>query len=344
MKLNRRTITLGCIMAISGLTGTAAMAQADKYPQRPIKFVVPFPAGGGTDNLTRLVAQKLTEDNGWTIVVENKPGAGGNVALDTTAKSPADGLTLVMAQTDNVVLNSLLYSKLPYDPIKDLRPVAMVAAGPAVVVVNADSPYKTLADVHAAAKKNPGKLTFASPGTGSLSHVILEAWQKSAGVNLQHVPYRGMSQAMPDLLGGRVDLYMGSVPTLLSHIQSGKVRALGVTTAERSHLIPEVPTYGEQGIKGIELASVWGVMAPAGTPNEIVNKLNVAIGKAVTDPATKKKSWIVALSSWEAARLRILKTRTTWTATSFDQSSKTLECLWSNRLGMFEKGAQCAPL
>lgn len=289
MKLNRRIITLGCIMAISGLTSTAAMAQADKYPQRPIKFIVPFPAGGGTDNLTRLVAHKLTEDNGWSIVVENKPGAGGNVALDTTAKSPADGLTLVMAQTDNVVLNSLLYSKLPYDPIKDLRPVAMVAAGPAVVVVNADSPYKTLSDVHAAAKKNPGKLTFASPGTGSLSHVILEAWQKSAGVSLQHVPYRGMSQAMPDLLGGRVDLYMGSVPTLLSHIQSGKVRALGVTTAERSHLIPEVPTYGEQGIKGIELASVWGVMAPAGTPDDIVNKLNVAIGKAVTDPVTKKK-------------------------------------------------------
>lgn len=286
MKLTRRAVALGCLLGIAGVG--SAWAESN-YPQRPIKFIVPFPAGGGTDNLTRLVSMKLTETYGWTVVVENKPGADGNVALDQTAKSPADGLTLVMAQTDNVVLNPLLYSKLSYNPDKDLRSVALVAAGPAVLVVKADSPYKSLDDIVQAAKQSPWKLTFASPGTGTISHLISEAWQKSSGVKFTHVPFRGMAQAMPDLLGGRVDMYMGSIPTLLSHIQSGKVRAIGVTTAQRSKLLPEVPTYTESGIKGVELASVWGVMAPAGTPDAIVRQLNEAINKVVLAPDTSKK-------------------------------------------------------
>lgn len=288
MKLTRRTtLAIGCMLALSTAAGMAS-AQGN-YPQRPIKILVPFPAGGGTDNLTRLLSTKLTDAYGWSIVVENKPGAGGNLALDQTAKAPADGLTLVMAQTDNVVLNPLLYSKLTYNPDKDLRSVALVAVGPAVLVVNADSPYKTLADVMQAAKKDPGRLTFASPGTGTISHLISEAWQKSSGVKFTHVPFRGMAQAMPDLLGGRIDMYMGSIPTLLSHIQSGKVRALGVTTAQRSKLLPDVPTYTESGIAGVELASVWGVMAPAGTPDAIVKQLNDAINKVVNAPETTKK-------------------------------------------------------
>lgn len=286
MKLTRRALALGCMLGVA--SAGAAWAQGP-FPQRAIKFIVPFPAGGGTDNLTRLVSIKLTEAYGWTVVVENKPGAGGNVALDQTAKSPADGLTLVMAQTDNVVLNPLLYSKLSYNPDKDLRSVALVAAGPAVLVVKADSPYKTLDDVVQAARKNPGQLTFASPGTGTISHLISEAWQKSSGVKFTHVPFRGMAQAMPDLLGGRVDMYMGSIPTLLSHIQSGKVRAIGVTTAQRSRQLPDVPTYTESGIKGVELASVWGVMAPAGTPEAVVRQLNEAINKVVLAPDTTRK-------------------------------------------------------
>lgn len=288
MKTDRRILAASYLMVLAACALPSAMAQPN-YPQRPIRFIVPFPAGGGTDAMTRLLANKLTEDNGWTFVVENKPGAGGNLALDQTAKSAPDGLTLVMAQTDNVVLNPLLYRKLSYDPVKDLRSVGLVAAGPAVLVVKADSPYKTLADLEKAARAAPGQLTFASPGTGTISHVISEAWQKSSGVKFSHVPYRGMAQAMPDLLGGRVDMYMGSVPTLLSHIQSGKVRALGVTSAERSAMIPEVPTYTESGIKGVELASVWGVMAPAKTPDDIVNRLNAAINKAINDPMTRKK-------------------------------------------------------
>ncbi len=250
---------------------------------------MPFPPGGGTDSLTRLVANKLTETLKWNFVVENKPGAGGNVALDTTAKAAPDGYTLVMAQTDNVVLNPLLYSKLTYDPVKDLVPVGLVASGPAVLVVRADSPYKTLADVVAAAKAAPAKLTFASPGLGTVSHLISELWQKSSGMKLTHVPYRGLAQALPDVLSGQVDMYMGSIPTLQGHIKGGKVRALAVTTAKRSPVLPQVPTYTESGIPGVELASVWGVMAPAGTPQNVIQRLNTELNKVLQQPDTREK-------------------------------------------------------
>ncbi|WP_406624165.1 Bug family tripartite tricarboxylate transporter substrate binding protein [Acidovorax sp. SDU_ACID1] len=283
MRISRRLILGASLLAAC----TATLAQ--DYPNKPIRFIVPFPPGGGTDSLTRLVANKLTETLKWNFVVENKPGAGGNVALDTTAKAPPDGYTLVMAQTDNVVLNPLLYSKLTYDPVKDLVPVGLVASGPAVLVVRADSPYKTLADVVAAAKAEPGKLTFASPGLGTVSHLISELWQKSSGMKLTHVPYRGLSQALPDVLSGQVDMYMGSIPTLQGHIKGGKVRALAVTTAKRSPVLPQVPTYTESGIPGVELASVWGVMAPAGTPDAVIQRINTELNKALQQPDMREK-------------------------------------------------------
>ena len=283
MRISRRLILGASLLAAC----TAALAQ--DYPAKPIRFIVPFPPGGGTDSLTRLVANKLTETLKWNFVVENKPGAGGNVALDTTAKAVPDGYTLVMAQTDNVVLNPLLYSKLTYDPVKDLVPVGLVASGPAVLVVRADSPYKTLADVVAAAKAAPAKLTFASPGLGTVSHLISELWQKSSGMKLTHVPYRGLSQALPDVLSGQVDMYMGSIPTLQGHIKGGKVRALAVTTSKRSPVLPQVPTYTESGIPGVELASVWGVMAPAGTPQNVIQRLNTELNKVLQQPDTREK-------------------------------------------------------
>ena len=283
MRISRRLILSASLLAAC----TATLAQ--DYPSKPIRFIVPFPPGGGTDSLTRMVANKLTETLKWTFVVENKPGAGGNVALDTTAKAPPDGYTLVMAQTDNVVLNPLLYSKLTYDPVKDLVPVGLVASGPAVLVVRADSPFKTLADVVAAAKAEPGKLTFASPGLGTVSHLISELWQKSSGMKLTHVPYRGLSQALPDVLSGQVDMYMGSIPTLQGHIKGGKVRALAVTTAKRSPVLPQVPTYTESGIPGVELASVWGVMAPAGTPEAVIQRINTELNKALQQPDMREK-------------------------------------------------------
>jgi tripartite-type tricarboxylate transporter receptor subunit TctC len=271
------------------LCAGVANAVAQTYPERPIRMVVPFPAGGGTDNLARLLSTTLANKLHWTITVDNKPGAGGNLALDNVAKSKPDGYTLVMAQTDNVVLNSLLYGKLSYDPVKDLEAVSSVASGPAVIVVRADSPYKTLADVVAAAKAKPGALTVATPGTGTIAHLVNQLWQNASGVKFTHVPYKGMAQAVPDLIGGQVDMYIGSIPTLLSQIQGGKIRALGVTTAKRSPVLPDVPTYTESGIRGVELASVWGVMAPTGTPKAIVDKWNAEINELLKQPDVKQK-------------------------------------------------------
>ncbi|MDM0047456.1 tripartite tricarboxylate transporter substrate binding protein [Variovorax sp. J22R115] len=267
----------------------AASAVAQGYPERPIRMVVPFPAGGGTDSLSRLLATALTSKLNWVITVDNKPGAGGNLALDTVAKAKPDGYTLVMAQTDNVVLNPLLYSKMTYDPVKDLEAVSSVASGAVVLVVRADSPYKTLADVVAAAKAKPGSLTVATPGTGTIAHLVTQLWQNASGVKFTHVPYRGMSQALPDLIGGQVDIYMGSIPTLLSQIEGGKVRPIAVTAAKRSPVLPNVPTFTETGIRGVELASVWGVMAPAGTPKPIIDKWNVAINELLKQPDVRDK-------------------------------------------------------
>lgn len=277
------------IAVVVGIAACAVTATAQTYPDKPIKMVVPFPAGGGTDNVTRMISNAVNVKYGWTIVVENKPGAGGNLALETVAKSKPDGYTLVMAQTDNVVLNPLLYKKLNYDPVKDLEPMGMVAKGAQVLVVRADSPYKTLADVVAAAKSKPGHVTFATPGTGTVAHMVLQLWEGSSGVDFTHVPYKGVAQALPDLIGGQIDLYMGTVPTMQNHIEGGKVRALGVTSGQRSTVLKNVPTFAEAGVKGVELASVWGLMAPTGTPKSIVDKWNSVITELLTQADVKQK-------------------------------------------------------
>lgn len=276
-------------LAAATLAVAALPAAAQTYPERPIRIVVPFPAGGGTDSLTRLIANAANTKYGWTIVVENKPGAGGNLALETVAKSKPDGYTLVMAQTDNVVLNPLLYKKLTYDAVNGFEPLGMIAKGAAVLTVKADSPYKTLGDVVAAAKTKPGGVTFATPGTGTVAHMILQLWEGASGVQFTHVPYRGVAQALPDLIGGQVELYMGSVPTMQSHIDGGKVRGLGVTSGQRSSVLKNVPTFTEAGIKGVELASVWGLMAPAGTPAPVVAKWNSVINELIAQADVRQK-------------------------------------------------------
>lgn len=273
----------------AGLCTITVPAVAQSYPNRPVRIVVPFPPGGGTDNLTRLVAERLTSALGWTVVIENKPGAGGNVALDSTAKSRPDGYTLVMAQTDNVVLNPLTYGRLPYDPDRDLMPVGLIASGAAVLVVRTDAPWKNLAEFTTAARSKSGQLTFGSPGIGTVSHLILELWQRSAGIQLNHIPYRGIAQSLPDLINGQIDSYMGSIPTLRGHIDGGRVRPLAVSSAQRSASLPDVPTFREAGIEGVELASVWGLMAPAGTPQEIVAQVNAAVNRLIEEPETRKR-------------------------------------------------------
>lgn len=283
MKLSRRS-TLAFAVACTLATG--AFAQA--WPAKPIRLVVPFPAGGGTDIIAREVASKVT-GSGYTFVVENKPGSGGNLGVDVAAKSPADGYTLVLGQTSNLAINPTLYAKLPYDPLKDLTPVSLVASAPLVIVVAADSPYKTLADVVATAKAKPGFLNYATSGNGTVAHLATESFQKAASVKLTHVPYKGAAQGATDLIGGQVQLYVSSIPTLIGHIKSGKMRAVAVTSAKRADDLPQVPTIAESGYKGFEAVTWFGIAGPANLPKEIVAKLNADINKALQAADLQKK-------------------------------------------------------
>lgn len=269
------------------LASGAASAQA--FPSRPIKLIVPFPAGGGTDIIAREVANKVSTTQGWTVVVENKPGSGGNLGVDAAAKAPPDGYTLVLGQTSNLAINPTLYAKLPYNPEKDLTPVGLVASAPLVLVVAANSPYKTLADVVAAAKAKPQALNYASSGSGTVAHLATEQFQKIAGVQFTHVPYKGAAQGATDLVGGQIEMYMSSVPTLIGHIRSGKMRALAVTSLKRTDDLPEVPTMAESGYKGFEAVTWFGVAGPAGMSKDAVDKLNAAFNKAVEAPDVQKK-------------------------------------------------------
>jgi tripartite-type tricarboxylate transporter receptor subunit TctC len=287
-----QTISRRFALALSLALACAAAAgpgfAADAYPAKPIRLIVPFPPGGGTDAIARDVANELTTTLKWNFVVENRPGSGGNIGVDAAAKSTPDGYTIVLGQTSNLAINPTLYGHLPYDPLKDLTPVALVASAPLVFVVKADSPYKNLADLVAAAKAKPGTLNFASPGNGTVTHLTGELLQKEAGVTFTHVPYKGGSMALTDLLGGRVQIYAGSVPTLLGHIKSGQLRAIVVTSAQRDPNLPQVPTVGET-YKGFEAVTWFGFVAPAGTPQPIVAKLNAEINKALNTPELKKR-------------------------------------------------------
>lgn len=266
----------------------AARAEAG-YPAKPIRLIVPFPPGGGTDLIAREVAAKVASQQGWTLIVENKPGAGGNLGVDAAAKASADGYTLVLGQTSNLAINPTLYSKLPYKPEKDLAPVVLVASAPLVLVVASNSPYKTLADVVAAARARPESLNYASSGSGTVSHLAAEQFQKAAGIRFTHVPYKGASQGATDLLGGQIEMYLSSIPTLIGYLKAGKMRALAVTSQERSADLPTVPTVAESGYKGFEAVTWFGIAGPAGMPPDIVAKLNAAFNKALQTPDVKKK-------------------------------------------------------
>ncbi|MBV7484592.1 tripartite tricarboxylate transporter substrate binding protein [Bordetella sp. BOR01] len=277
------------IMAAAMLASCSAAAGAADLGNAPITFISPFPPGGGTDTLTRMMATAIGQDTGWNIVVENKPGAGGNLALDATARARPDGHTLVMAQTDNIVLNPWLYNKLSYDTFKDFTPVGLVASSPSVFVVLPDSSFKTLDDVVRAAQAKPGQVSLGIPGIGGSGDLIGHLWRKAAGMELMHVPYRGWSQAFPDLMSGRIDLYTGSVASLLPQIRSGKVRALAVVAEERSPALPDVPTFVESGFKTINQTIWWGLMAPGQTPDDVIATLNSAVNQALEKPELVQK-------------------------------------------------------
>ena len=274
-------------IAALALSALATAAVAQQYPVKPIKIVVPFPPAGGTDLLARTVANELSQANKWTVVIENKAGAGGNIGVDATAKAQPDGYTLVMGQTSNLAISPSLYSKLPYDPVKDLEPIALVGSGPIAIVVSPKSPYKTLGELIAAAKAKPGSLTMASPGNGTVAHLVGMRLQKITGAKFEHVPYKGAANAIPDVMTGRVDFYMSSVPTLEGHIASGALRALAVTSVKRSPVLPNVPTVAET-VKGFDANTWFGILAPAGTPKPVIAKLNTEINKALRSPAVRK--------------------------------------------------------
>lgn len=286
MNPTRRALLATTLLAAT-FAHTGALAQA--FPAKAIRVVVPFPPGGGTDIIAREVTQKVAANTGWTFVIDNKPGAGGNLGVDAVAKAPADGYTLVLGQTSNLAINPTLYAKLPYNPQKDLAPIGLVASAPLVVVVPAQSAYKSLADLVADAKARPGEVNFASPGNGTVAHLTGEQFQKTAGIKFQHVPYKGANQALTDVISGQVQLYVSSVPSVLQQIRTGKLRPLAVTSAKRVDDIPQTPTVGESGYKGFDAVTWFGFLAPAGTPKDILTRLNAEFNKALQQADLRKR-------------------------------------------------------
>lgn len=280
------TRRLALAMASTLIAGSA-FAQA--WPAKPIRLVVPFPPGGGTDIIARETSQRVAAATGWTFVIDNKPGAGGNLGVDAVAKAPADGYTIVIGQTSNLAINPTLYAKMPYDSQKDLAPIVLVANAPLVMVTGMNTPYKTLADAVNAAKAKPGQVNFASPGNGTVAHLTSELFQKAAGIKTQHVPYKGAAQALTDVISGTVELYMSSVPTLLGQIKQGKLRPLAVTSAKRVDDLPNVPTINESGYKGFDAVTWFGLLAPAGTPRDVIARLNTEFNKALAVAELRKK-------------------------------------------------------
>lgn len=285
MKNFSRRILAGLALASAFIT----TAHAQAWPNRPVRLVVPFPAGGGTDLIGREVTQKITEATKWSFIIDNKPGSGGNIGIDNVAKSPADGYNLVLGQTSNLAINPTLYGKLPYDPAKDLTPVSMVASAPLALVVSATSKFRTLGDVVTAAKANPGALNYATSGNGTVAHLAMEMFQKEAGVKLVHVPYKGAAQGINDVISERVEIYVSSIPTLIGHIKNGKMRALAVTSLKRVDDLAQTPTVAESGYNGFEAVTWFGVLGPANLPKDITARLNAEIQKALQTPALQKQ-------------------------------------------------------
>ena len=268
----------------------ATQAQTDtRWPSKPVKWVVPFPPGGAMDVIARTLGDRLAQDLGQAFVIENRPGAGGNIGADFVAKQPADGHT-IMITSIGMATNKALYPKLSYDPVKDFTPVSLLAVVPNVLVVNPSrSTDRSVKDVLAHARREPGKLSYASAGNGTSIHLAGEVFAALAQLKLLHIPYKGSGPAVTDMLGGQVDLMFDSITSARPHIQSGKLLALGVTSARRSSALPEVPTIAEAGVPGYEVSPWFAVFAPAGTPADVVARLNKALLTAMRQPETLRK-------------------------------------------------------
>jgi tripartite-type tricarboxylate transporter receptor subunit TctC len=266
----------------------ASVAQAQPWPAKQVRFVVPFAPGGTTDILARLLGQHLSESLGQPFVIDNRAGAGGNIGAAEVAKAPPDGYTIMMGTPGTQAINQFIYSKMPYDTQKDFAPVSFVARVPNVLVVHPGVGVKSLQELIAYARANPNKLNSASPGAGTTGHLSLELFKKLAGVQIQHVPYKGSGPALNDLIGGQVQMTIDNLPSALPHIQSGKLAALGVTTEQKVEVLPNVPTVSSV-VPGYEASSWFVVVAPAGTPEPVVNRLSAEIDKTLKKPAVLER-------------------------------------------------------
>jgi tripartite-type tricarboxylate transporter receptor subunit TctC len=266
------------------LACVAATAAAQKFPDRPIRLIVPFPPGGPVDNVVRPLAPRLAETLGQPVIVDNRPGAGGAIGASIVAKAPADGHTLLWGSAGPVAINVSLYRNTPYDPVRDFAPVAQTVATQIILVLNAAVPPQSVKELIAYAKARPGQLNYASPGNGTSPHLAMELFKTMAGVDLQHVPYKGGAAAMTDLLGGRAALMFIAISTALPHVSSGKLRALAVATLKRAASMPDLPTMSEAGVAGYDASSWHGVLAPAGTPRAVILHINAALLNVLRNP------------------------------------------------------------
>lgn len=279
----RAALALGLGLLATAASGPAVLAQS--FPERPITMVVPFAAGGSTDVVARIIAQKMSEDLGQQVIVQNVAGAGGNLGADNVARADPDGYTILMGTVATHALNPLILKSTPYDPEKDFSPVSLLVVVPNVLVVNPELPAKNVQELVALLKAEPDKYSYASSGNGTPLHLSGELFKSMAGVSMQHIPYKGAGPALNDVIGNQVPIMFDNLPSSSGHIKAGTLRALAVTTAERAPSFPDLPTVAESGIPGYETYTWNALFAPAKTPNDVVMRLNASANKALTDPA-----------------------------------------------------------
>ena len=284
-----RALRIAVAVAATLLAVAVLPVSAQPFPSKPVKLVVPFPPGGSLDNVGRLLALKLTETWGQTVVVENRPGAGGNVGADAVAKSPADGYTVVMGALSTHAVNPNLYAKMPYDAVRDFAPISLVAITPNVLIVNTASPIKTLGDLVADAKAHPGKLNFGSGSNGSAGHLAGELFKVETGTDVAHIPFKGGAPALQALLAGETQFMFDNLANAMAQVKGGKARAIAVTTAQRSKLAPDLPTMAEAGLPGFDISTWFGILAPAGTAPDVVAKWNADLVHALNAPDVREK-------------------------------------------------------
>jgi tripartite-type tricarboxylate transporter receptor subunit TctC len=281
------TLRLCKLLVLSATLLIAGAVLAQDYPAKPVRLIVPFAAGGGNDTVARVIAQQLSSSLRQQVVVENRPGAGGIVGAEAAARSAPDGYTLFLGGVGSLAVNPNLVRKLSYDPVRDFAPVALIASAPSVLVVHPAVPANTIAEFHTYARANPGKLNYASNGNGSSAQLAAVMYESAAGVRMVHVPYKGLAPALADVLSGEVQVMFSSVVAIVPQIKAGRLRALAVTGKKRISLLPDLPTLAESGLAGYEAGSWYGILAPAGTPRVIVNRLNAGIVAALVQPSVR---------------------------------------------------------